>query len=440
MLTEQKSWQIAPQTMVDSVLIVDDTPANIGVLRELLAPQNYQLYIATSGEQALATAAAVPLDLILLDVTMPGLDGFETCKRLKADKATCEIPVIFVTARSDTQDVVAGFAIGAVDYINKPVRVEEVLARVRTQLQIRRHLFEQRVQAERLRAIVNNMAEGLLVMDRRGRILSSNPAAEHLLGYQPDDLVGLGMVDFLEAELRPAYLDYFANTRNSSAPPGSLQHGSREVRLKHSDGEWRVLDLAVTPMFLAEPLFVGLLHDVSHYKLKHEALAQAAQVDALTNVANRRHFDAQLAERWAQAVLDGSSFIVYLVDVDFFKHYNDLAGHQAGDRCLQAVARCLQAVADQHGALLARYGGEEFVLMLSGANALDAQALAEALCEQVRQARLPHPAADWPWVSVSVGYASACPKQGQSAEATLLASDQAMYRAKAMGRDRACGG
>ncbi len=124
------------------ILIVDDTPANLQVLSAALAHEGYEVGIATNGERAIRQAQYVPPALILLDVQMPGIDGFETCRRLKADPTTQGIPVIFMTALADADYKVHGFAVGAVDYITKPFQHEEVMARVRVHLQIR-HLTEQ---------------------------------------------------------------------------------------------------------------------------------------------------------------------------------------------------------------------------------------------------------------------------------------------------------
>ena len=119
------------------ILIVDDIPANLNVLRQTLEPEGYEIIAAASGEVALKIAARTQPSLILLDVVMPGLDGFETCHRLKAEKATADIPVIFITAKDETQSIVKGFEVGGVDYITKPFRHEEVRARVKTHLTIK---------------------------------------------------------------------------------------------------------------------------------------------------------------------------------------------------------------------------------------------------------------------------------------------------------------
>jgi two-component system sensor histidine kinase/response regulator len=124
--------------MSETILIVDDTPANLGVLVETLGAAGYRLQVAEDGEEALAQTAQTAPDLILLDVMMPGLDGFETCRRLKAQPATADTPVLFMTALNETRDKVRAFAAGGVDYITKPIEHEEALARVRTHLALRR--------------------------------------------------------------------------------------------------------------------------------------------------------------------------------------------------------------------------------------------------------------------------------------------------------------
>lgn len=124
--------------MKETILIVDDTPANLGVLVETLGAAGYQLMVAEDGEEALAQTVQTQPDLILLDVMMPGIDGFETCRRLKAREATSDVPVLFMTALNETADKVKAFAAGGVDYITKPIEHEEALARVRTHLALRR--------------------------------------------------------------------------------------------------------------------------------------------------------------------------------------------------------------------------------------------------------------------------------------------------------------
>ncbi len=132
------------------VMIVDDTPQNIQVLGTTLRRENYQIYVAQNGVQALEMINEILPDLILLDVMMPELDGFDTCRRLKAEERTCDIPIIFLTAKAETNDIVHGFELGAVDYVTKPFNATELLIRVRTQLELKSSRDEvQRISHER---------------------------------------------------------------------------------------------------------------------------------------------------------------------------------------------------------------------------------------------------------------------------------------------------
>jgi two-component system, sensor histidine kinase and response regulator len=145
--------------MPETILIVDDTPANLGVLVETLGAAGYQLMVAEDGEEALAQTAQTQPDLILLDVMMPGMDGFETCRRLKESSWTRDVPVLFMTALNDTADKVKAFAAGAVDYLAKPIEHDEALARVRTHLalrRLRRELEEQLAMKERFMRIASH--------------------------------------------------------------------------------------------------------------------------------------------------------------------------------------------------------------------------------------------------------------------------------------------
>src|ERR1051325_3875523 len=120
--------------MPSRILLIEDVPANISALSAILKEQGYQISIATTGQQGLDLLARLRPDLILLDVMMPGIDGFETCRRIKASTAWREIPIIFLTAKTETADIVRGFEVGAVDYVAKPFNTHELLARVRTHL------------------------------------------------------------------------------------------------------------------------------------------------------------------------------------------------------------------------------------------------------------------------------------------------------------------
>ena len=424
-----------PATRTPAILIVDDAPANLDVLREILTLQGYQIFVATTGERALALAQSGHPDLILLDVVMPGIDGLETCRKLKEHPLTQHIPVILMSAKSDTDDIVAGFDTGAADYIAKPFRMAEVCARVRAQLQMSSRGAAQREQAERLRMIVDAMDEGLMIIEASGRIQYSNPACERYLGYGPNELAGHALPDLLGAALAQEYLVYFAACADGAAQ--AHQAGAREVLIRHRDGALRAMDLTLTPMVAGEPLFIGLLHDITHHKRSETALQHAAMVDQLTQIANRRRFDSFLEQEWQRAMRSGQPLSLIVLDVDHFKLYNDTLGHAAGDLALQQVAAALQSRALRPTDLAARYGGEEFVLLVAETTLDMATALAESIRALVESLRLPHPRSSTSeWLTVSMGVASIVPNQFDRIEQFFVAADRMMYAAKDAGRNR----
>ncbi len=293
------------------LLVVDDQPANIQAVYQAFSP-DHQVMMATSGEQALKVAASKQPDLVLLDVVMPGMDGHEVCRRLKADPATRHIPVIFVTGHSDEAAETKGLALGAVDFISKPIRPAIVRARVKTHLTL---------------------------------------------------------------------------------------------------------------------------------KAQTDLLRQWVYVDGLTGVRNRRSFDEQLVSEWGRAVRDGSALSVVMIDIDFFKLYNDHYGHLAGDACLRSVAGCLSRSAKRPGDLVARYGGEEFAVLLPGTPLEGALAFAQQLGTGVEGLGLAHEASVvGPTVTVSLGVCATHGDEPGSAEALLRSADEQLYRAKESGRNRTCGG
>ncbi len=318
------------------ILVVDDNPANIELLVAILGGHGYRCRVANSGARALAAARADVPDLVMLDIAMPGIDGYEVCRQLKADAATRAVPVIFLSALNGVIDNVQAFAAGGADYIGKPFQLEEVIARVESQVRV------SRMQRE--------------VEERNAELGRVN-------------------AELLEATQR-------------------LEAGNARLRkLSESDG--------------------------------------------LTGVANRRLFDGSLIEAWTAALRSRREIALILIDIDHFKEYNDASGHLAGDDCLKRVAQALESEASAVGALVARYGGEEFSVLLPDPASTDARALAEALRARVEFEALPHPRSDVARVvTVSVGVALMAPTSAHEPALLIDAADQALYRAKAAGRNR----
>ena len=190
------------------ILIVDDTPANLSMLFDLLGDAGYKVLIAEDGESALDLARNRHPDLILLDIIMPGMDGFATCKAFKTDTKTREIPIIFLSALSDMEKKINGFQLGAVDYITKPFRNEEVLARIRTHLRIQ--LLQKQLQEseQQLSQIISGTKDAIVTLDREGNILMFNPAAEQTFICRSENVLGKPFQDFLSESLGDLFKEY----------------------------------------------------------------------------------------------------------------------------------------------------------------------------------------------------------------------------------------
>jgi two-component system cell cycle response regulator len=416
------------------VLVVDDTPANLTLMRNILEPEAYKVLLVTSGEKALALLRKITPDLILLDIMMPGIDGFETLKRLKKIPTAIDIPVIFVTAKTEVNDIVHGFKLGAVDYITKPIQRLETLARTRAHLKIRQLIIAERKQSEQIRAIINNISDCVLVTNQQGEIESVNPATEHLFGYTEEQLCQQNIAQLLNYQ---GQFDDFI---------GVLLHGVngdpwwQEPSGKCSNGKSFPIEINVREMFTQPPSFVTVIQDISLHRHEIDQLHHLSETDPLTNINNRRHFEILLSQSWQQCKRSGQSFSLLFIDVDYFKLFNDHYGHQDGDLCLQKVVKALVASLSRAVDSVSRYGGEEFVVILPDTDEAGALNVAESMRIGVEQLQIPHEYSDYGKVTVSLGVAT-CEyeidrERIQGAKALLKLADKALYQAKSLGRNR----
>jgi len=195
-----------------TILIVDDVPANLAVAVDYLEANQFQVMVAQDGEEGIERAQLIHPDLILLDVMMPGIDGFETCRRLKKDVNNRDTPVIFMTALADTSDKIAGFAAGGVDYISKPFQIEELLARIKTHLALRSAQQQVEIQNTQLRAseiryrkLFETAKDGILLLDSEsGRVTDVNASVVQMLGYSRDHFLNRKLCDVLPFTAIPA--------------------------------------------------------------------------------------------------------------------------------------------------------------------------------------------------------------------------------------------
>lgn len=287
------------------LLLVDDQPMNIRILNELFR-FDHDVFMATRGEQAIEICQEQQPDLVLLDVVMEGMDGYQVCRQLKANPATRDIPIIFVSAKGEEEDEALGLELGAVDYISKPFNPNIVRARVKTHLTL---------------------------------------------------------------------------------------------------------------------------------KLQSDYLRSLASLDGLTGIANRRSFDESLASAWAQACREGSPLSLLMIDIDYFKRYNDHFGHQQGDKCLRQVAQALNQSTSRPYDLVARYGGEEFACLLPDTHRNGAIEVARKMQAEVAKLALAHPLSETSdKVDLSIGVAMLLPTPWAEPDELIRAADEQLYKAKHAGR------
>lgn len=317
------------------ILIIDDDPQLGKLIGMRLKTAGYRTVTVPTASQALSYLGLdrpggtdPEVDLVMLDIFLPDASGIEVCRRIKEDPKTCDIPVIMLTGSNDEEHLEQAFDAGAVDYIEKPFKGVELLARIRSALRLKAEIEQRKRQAKELIAV-----------------------AEQL-------------------------------------------------------------------------------------KRANEQLRQLSFHDSLTGLHNRRYFDEFLEREFKRAQRAGTGLALIMVDIDYFKAYNDRFGHQAGDEALRQVAAALALVTQRSNDLAARYGGEEFAIVLPDTSQAGTLAIAESLRQKVEALRIFHPDSPFGVVTISEGVAVQYPKPREQANQLIEAADMALYHSKRAGRNR----
>lgn len=292
------------------ILLVDDQVVNIKILHQLLQ-DDYDIYMARDGNQAIEMCKKVKPDLVLLDIEMPMLNGFDVCAHLKNDPDTQEVAIIFVSGHFDEDKEVRGFQLGAVDFIHKPINPVITKARIKNQIRL---------------------------------------------------------------------------------------------------------------------------------KLNTDLLRTIALIDGLTGVANRRQFEQVLPVSWSQCAREKQPLTIILLDIDFFKHFNDTYGHTEGDVCLRLVAQKINDTVNRPYDLVARFGGEEFICILPNTDLIGGTYVAQQIVDSIVSLKIPHinsPISAF--VTISAGVSSVVPEYDMSSTTLIEEADKQLYIAKDRGRNRVLG-
>lgn len=450
--------------MTARVLVVDDIPANVKLLEARLVAEYFDVVTAEDGFKALDICDQEQVDIILLDIMMPGMDGFEVCERLKANPKTAHIPVVMVTALDQPSDRVRGLKAGADDFLTKPVNDLQLIARVKSLVRLKAVSDELRLRAETAREIgIEEMLRSDGLMQTPGRVLVADGRASSqerivraLKPVAEVDAVTEPQAALLKAASNPFEL-VIVNSNFEDYDPLRLCSQLRSLERTRflplllvaeqgaDDMVARALDLGVNDYILRpidpNELVARSLTQIrrkrynEHLRLNLQHTMELAIVDGLTGLNNRRYLDNHLKILFDRAAVRGRPISICMTDIDRFKLVNDTYGHDVGDEVLREFAARIRSTV--RGADLAcRYGGEEFVVVMPDTPMELATSVAERLRAIIEDKPFHVRSIDRELsITASLGIATSSGAFGAPDE-LLKQADKALYEAKHTGRNR----
>lgn len=437
-----------------AVLLVDDLPENLQLLSDLLSQMGYTTRSVTSGKMALKTLKVKQPDVIFLDIKMPDMDGYEVCKVIKSDSELKNIPILFISALDDAFDKVKAFECGGVDYITKPFQIEEVVARLENQLTIQRQKNALHAEVTRRReteealyqsrallsSVLNSSLDGIAALQsvrdpQTGdicdfRCLVVNPVISKAFDSNREDLIGKLVIKKFLKRLQSDLFQQFVDVveAGDSLEKDFYYQSSwyHFIAVKLGDG----FAISVRDITSRKQMEI----DLQEANRKLELLANS---DGLTHIANRRSFNDYLFREWKRHEQEQQPIALILLDIDYFKRYNDYYGHQEGDDCLIKVAQTIAELCQRPTDFVARYGGEEFAIILPHTDANYAFLIAESIRETIAALNLPHAGSlGKPFITLSLGVATVIPNAENDLDALITQADIALYEAKNKGRNQ----
>lgn len=453
--------------MTATILVVDDLDPNVRLLEAKLLSEYYTVFTANSGRAALEVLKNEKIDVILLDVMMPDLDGFETCKLIKGNNDTMHIPVVMVTALSDVEDRIKGLEAGADEFLTKPVNDIELFARIKSLSRMKtvmdelklRNSTDQDIGVDSAKNIIDENYEKSFVVLVDDDVVQSKSTVNHLSALtknikvcrdpdevekevtdQADLVIVSGQLEGIDALRVIANLRAKPNFRQASfmliTDEGDMQVVVRAMEIGVHD----YFHCPVEPNELIARAKIQLRRKKYQDALKTnlEQSVNLSVKDSLTGLYNRRYFDTHAANMLSKAEAEGKNIAAIVVDIDLFKSVNDTYGHQVGDVVIAGVGKIIQnsvRVSD----LVVRYGGEEFVVIVSDVVSPDEVTIAERIRAGVERHTFNIDDKGNKFdlkKTASLGVAISQP--GITLERLVGLADAELYKAKNGGRNRVC--
>jgi diguanylate cyclase (GGDEF)-like protein/PAS domain S-box-containing protein len=421
------------QGPVPSILVVDDDEVVRLLLHQFLKGAGYQVTEAEDGHQALDILSRERFDLVIMDISMPGLDGPEVCEQIRTTMVNPP-PVLMITALDDEETVNRSFESGAIDYIRKPIRWSVLKNRIRYIIGSYRSQLELENLSRNYELILDAAANGICGLDKDRKISYINPAALELLGYERSEVMGHPYREIFRVSM-PGTDEFDLDCCpffDGGGNWASLHFD--EIRLLRKDGTSLPIDCRATPILQGDRLAGGVLvfQDITERQQAAELIRYMANHDSLTNLPNRNYMLKRLPQAISLAQRNKRKLYLLFIDLDRFKPINDTYGHGVGDQVLMEVARRLTTMLRSSDSVC-RLGGDEFVILLETANGVEgAEHVARKTIDELN--RPIEVSGHVCSIGASVGI-SVYPDDARDAETMLRHGDIAMYRAKEKGRN-----
>ncbi|PHQ65852.1 MAG: diguanylate cyclase response regulator [Sulfurimonas sp.] len=417
------------------ILCVDDIETNLFTLEALFETHHndkYMVITAASGKEALNILLSQKIDLILLDVMMPELDGYETAKFILSNKRTKNIPIIFLTAKKDQDTVSRCYEVGGVDYLSKPYNEQELFVRIKFHLDMVENKRVLEVEKKFTQDILD-MQDNLVVISDGKKVIKINRAVTKLFNLKSIDDFVTQYVCICYTFVREDGYFHLGLVNDDELWVDVLleQLKSKDVLVLINDIQNSQLNSFDIKAKIFGDDFLVTLTDITSFDAESKYNEHEASYDSLTNIYNRTKLNDLFCRQIETAKVNSDAFAFIMLDIDYFKSVNDNYGHLVGDAVLIQMTNLIKkSIRDSD--IFARWGGEEFVLLLPHVSLEKAEEIANYLRAKIEDDKFPEVA------SITCSFGVACYKDGDTIDSIIKRADSALYDAKNAGRNRVC--